>query len=217
MAYFLTNNSFPDFTIIFNNGSVIPLSSDFTFYIPELHISFLNNLPSTASFYTTKCYTIIEALLISSSTSNKFLMATDSLSCLQVLISNVFKLLPSSLIIKIRFLLYNLTKLSHTVQFLWIPIHIGIFGNETADSLAKSTASICCPSFSHILWSDFCLMLKKCVNKLWLNYWLNLLLNFVTCTEISYYQPFSSLNFITQIYPVKTFIFFIVFILGILL
>lgn len=35
---------------------------DFFFYIPEFHISFINNLPSTASSFTTEYFAIIELL-----------------------------------------------------------------------------------------------------------------------------------------------------------
>ncbi|XP_025418121.1 uncharacterized protein LOC112688914 [Sipha flava] len=174
-------NNFPDFILIFTDRSVTPLSASFTFVIPEFHISFTNNLPPTASSYTAECHAIIESLLlISTLITNKFLIITDSLSCLQALASNVFNTPNSPLIITIRSLLHTLTELNFNIQFLWVPGHTGISGNETADSLAKSTAFLCCPSSSTIPWSDFCPMLKNSVDKLWLRYWKGLPTHFAT-------------------------------------
>jgi len=47
-----TQNLFPLFILIFTDGSSSPLSAGYSFYIPELHISFYNKLPPTASSYT---------------------------------------------------------------------------------------------------------------------------------------------------------------------
>ena len=170
---------FSRFILIFTDGSSTPLSAGFSFYIPDFHISFSNNLPPTASSYTTECFAIMEALLsISSLPSNNFLIVTDSLSCLQALSSNCFKSQTSALIIKIKLLLFTLFESGSEVQFLWVPGHVGIAGNEYADHLARSTASFRCPASSKIPWSDFNPKLKTCIGKLWLSHWESLPPNF---------------------------------------
>lgn len=76
--------NFDHFIVMYTDGSVSPLSAGYSFYIPELHISFSNNLPSSSWSFTAECYALIEALsLISNLASNKYLMVSDSMSCLQ--------------------------------------------------------------------------------------------------------------------------------------
>ncbi|KAL4153575.1 hypothetical protein QTP88_001408 [Uroleucon formosanum] len=43
------DNNFADFIVIYTDGSVSPLSAGYSFYIPNLHISFTNNLPPSSS------------------------------------------------------------------------------------------------------------------------------------------------------------------------
>jgi hypothetical protein len=77
------NMNFDHFIVVYTDGSVSPLSAGYSFFIPELHISFSNNLPPSSSSFTAECYAIIEALsLISNLASNKYLIASDSMSCL---------------------------------------------------------------------------------------------------------------------------------------
>lgn len=91
------------FTLIYTDRSVSPLPAGFSFYIPELHISLINNLPPTASSITAECFAIIESLnTISSLPPRKFLIAKDSLFYVQALCFNVFKYYSSSISIKVR-------------------------------------------------------------------------------------------------------------------
>jgi len=57
------------------------------------------------------------------------------------------------------------------IQFLWIPEHTGIVGNEFADKLVKASASTRCPPSSKIPWSDFIPNLKIYTTNLWLKHW----------------------------------------------
>uniref|UniRef100_A0A2S2QL67 RNase H type-1 domain-containing protein n=1 Tax=Sipha flava TaxID=143950 RepID=A0A2S2QL67_9HEMI len=94
------NSIFPDFIAVYTDGSVSPLSAGYSFYIPELHISFTNNLPPSASSFTAECFAIVKTLtLISSFLPDKFLIATDSMSCLQSFTSNPFNFQISPLIL----------------------------------------------------------------------------------------------------------------------
>ena len=43
------------------------------------------------------------------------------------------------LILEIKYLLANIRNLGIVVQFCWVPAHIGIKGNEMADTIAKKT------------------------------------------------------------------------------
>jgi ribonuclease HI len=171
---FLDTN-FSDFFTVYTDGSVSPLSAGYSFYIPQFHISFTSNLPPSSSSFTTECYAIVEALtLISTFPPNKFLIISDSLSCLQSLTSNPFNSHISPLILHIKSILFQLFQKKFTIQFLWVPSHVGIHGNEIADSLAKSSSNLICPSLSLIPWTDLVPILRHHVLTLWSTYWNNL-------------------------------------------
>ena len=175
---FLFTN-FPDFVAVYTDVSVSPLSAGCSFFIPELCISFSSNLPPTSSSFTAECYAIIEALnLISSFSPNKFLIASDSMSCLQSLTSNPFNPHISPLVLHIKSILFRLNQLNFCIEFLWVPSHVGIHGNEVADSLAKHSSNVSRPSISLIPWSDLLLNLRRHVFALWSTYWNTLPENF---------------------------------------
>lgn len=174
-------NNFPNSTLIYTDGSVSPLSAGYAFFIPDLHISMSNNLPSSASSFTTECFAILEALsTISALPPSSYLIVSDSLSCLLSLSSDFFNSRPSPISIRIRQLLYELTLSDFIVEFLWVPGHSGIKGNEIADSIAKSTSSFCCPSPTLIPWTDFCPLLKYHIYNLWRNQWNGLAPNYAS-------------------------------------
>lgn len=167
------------------DDSVSPLSAGYLFYIPEFHISFSNNLPPITPSFTAERFAIIDALnKILFLPPNNFLIATDSLSCLQALTSNAYNSHISPLIITIRQLLYSLTGAGMDIQFLWIPEHTGIVGNEFADKLAKASASIRCPMSSKIPWSDFIRNFRTYITNLRLKHWESFPPYFVTWYKI---------------------------------
>jgi len=173
------NLNYPNFTIIYTDGSVSPLSAGYSFYIPELHISFSNNLPPSSSSFTAECYAILEALLfISDLAPNNYLIASDSMSCLQSLISNPFNSKLSPLVFQIKSYIYILKQSNRQIQFLWIPSHIGIHGNETADGLAKAASNTTIPPLAQLPCSDFHPLLSRHITSLWSNHWNNLPANF---------------------------------------
>lgn len=132
------------------NASDSSLSAEYAFYMPNLHVFVSNNLLSSTSSYTAKCFTILEALkLISTLTPNKYFIVSG---CLHSFTSNIFKSLSSSISMNVRDLLYNLcfSRFIQVVKFLWISSHSDIYGNEIINSLAKSTSSLRSPSPSLI-------------------------------------------------------------------
>jgi len=175
------NQNYPNFTIIYTDGSVSPFSAGYSFYIPELHISFSNNLPSSSSSFSAECYAILEALLfISDLAPNNYLIASDSMSCLKSLISNPFNSKLSPLVFQIKSSIHILKQSNHHIQFLWIPSHIGIHGNETADGLAKTASNTILPPLAQLPWSDFSPLLRSRITSLWSNHWNNLPAHFAS-------------------------------------
>jgi kelch-like protein 2/3 len=153
---------------LLDNNNVSPLSAGYAFYIPELHMSFTNNLPASSSSFSAECYAIIEALIfISNLAPNNYLIASDSMSCLLALKSNPLNSHISPLVLRIKQITFLLHHSNYSIQFLWIPSHIGINGNEIADSLAKSTANLICPSLIQIPHTDFIPFIRRYIKHLW--------------------------------------------------
>ena len=94
------------------------------------------SLPDSASIFTAEVWAIIKALeKINNSVASKYIMFTGSLFYLQAL--QHMKLehpLIGMVIWKCVFL--NFAK--NNIIFCWVPRHIGIKGNDRADSAAKS-------------------------------------------------------------------------------
>ncbi|XP_060846488.1 uncharacterized protein LOC132926168 [Rhopalosiphum padi] len=173
--------NFPNFIVVYTDGSVSPFSAGYAFYIPELRVSFSNNLPSSSSSFTAECYAIFDALtLIFNLAPNKYLIASDSMSCLQALNSNPLRSKLSPLVQRIKLLIFNLNSLNYTIHFIWIPGHTGIHGNEFVDNLAKSTSNIILPSVTLLPHSDFTPFIKRYTTNLWSSYWNNLPGNFAS-------------------------------------
>ena len=106
---------------------------------PSNAVIFLR-LPDSASVFTAEVWAIIKALeQIKDSIASKYIVFTDSLSCLQAL--HHMKLehpLIGMVIRKCVFL--NIAKKDSL--FCWVPSHNGIKDNDKADSAAKSALDL---------------------------------------------------------------------------
>ena len=96
-------------------------------------------LPKEASIFSVETYAINLALkLVSTSNKEKFFIHSDAISALQ----SLKKTKPDNpFIVK---LLNKLNSMNHSkkVIFCWIPSHIGIQGNDKADSFAKAALNM---------------------------------------------------------------------------
>ena len=106
--------------------------------VSNLHRSKLR-LPDSASIFTAETKAIDLALnFITNSNERKFIVFSDSLSVLQSIHNRNFE---NPLIQNILLKVHTLS-LKKTVVFCWIPSHIGIKGNEDADTAAKQSLSL---------------------------------------------------------------------------
>ena len=98
--------------------------------------TFFMRLPNSASIFTAEIWAIIKVLEeIKNNYASKFIIFSDSLSCFQALL--YMKLehpLIGTAIGKCVFL--NIA--NKNIILCWVPSHVGIRGNENADSAAKS-------------------------------------------------------------------------------
>ncbi len=95
-------------------------------------------LPNDASVFTAELYAIVLALIfIRSHASSRFLILTDSLNALLA-----FDPFTSHPIIRTIYPLCDLiTHQGKLLAFCWVPTHVGLRGNECADSAAKNVVN----------------------------------------------------------------------------
>jgi ribonuclease HI len=121
-------------TLVFTDGSKIDNKVGCAFYCATFTERF--RLHDMCSVFTAELVAIREALkYILRCPNGEFLICSDSLSGLQAI-----SLMYSShhLIIDIHFYLGKLISSGYTIQFCWVPGHVGIDGNEHADQAAKA-------------------------------------------------------------------------------
>ena len=125
-------------------------------------------LPPPASIFTAEAKAIILALkFIAASNKSKFIICSDSLSCLLAIQSAKLK---NPIIKEILHVFRNLNILGKEVVFLWIPSHVGIHGNTTVDQEAKDALNDPITN-CQIPYTDFKFYIKQYVVKLWKNAW----------------------------------------------
>jgi len=92
-------------------------------------------LPLSTSIYTAETYAILEALKIaSSSIPDSFVIISDSLSALESILN------PYSTNELVQHIQEMISTSNKTFTFMWVPSHVGISGNETADKLANEAS-----------------------------------------------------------------------------
>ena len=111
-------------------GTVFPSDTDFSI------------LPDSASIFTAEIWAIFKALVeIKNASASKFIIFTDSLSCLQALL--YMKLVHPLIGMVIRKCVsLNIAKKRYCLFFCWVHSHTGIKDNEKADSAAKSALDL---------------------------------------------------------------------------
>ena len=98
-----------------------------------------SRLPDGASIFSAELRAILLALdFVERSANDKFIIFSDSLSSLQAL-DNLK--LDNPTVQKVL-LKYNSVSVSNTVFFCWLPSHVGIRGNDQADSAAKAALTL---------------------------------------------------------------------------
>jgi hypothetical protein len=96
------------------------------------------------------------------SCERRFLILSDSLSCLKSLENRNFQ---NPLILEILETIDKLLRSGYSITFVWVPSHIGIEGNGAADATDLKM------SLSPVPYSDFKPLVSAYVNSLWQKCW----------------------------------------------
>ena len=132
-------SQFSESKLCFTDGSKTQSSYvGYAFSIDNITFSF--QLPSFSSIFTAELSAIFHCLHhISLSTEHShYTILTDSISSL-LSIQNIFSEHP--IVQKIQSIVHSLTLINIEIQFLFIPSHIGIPGNERVDQSAKTATT----------------------------------------------------------------------------
>nr|XP_042908084.1 uncharacterized protein LOC122271306 [Parasteatoda tepidariorum] len=136
---------FNDFRTIYTDGSKFDNHAASAVVCDSEVIS--EKLHSAFSVFSSECNAILLALqFISRQLYKKWLIFSDSKSCIDALKNLDNK--PHSIIHHIINTYLSLSNNSFEIIFVWIPGHVGIPGNEKADSIAKSTHNLSNKSLS---------------------------------------------------------------------
>ena len=150
--------------------------------------SLSTRLPSHASIYTAELRAIILALdVMGKSNKKKFMLFSDSLSCLQAV---QHAKLDHPMLIQILTKLSTLHDDHFDIILCWVPGHMGFSGNERADQLAKQALNSeiePCP----IPYTDLRQTICQYVRHLWQESWTTFTSNklFSIQPELGLWQP----------------------------
>ncbi|KAL5005834.1 hypothetical protein ScPMuIL_016992, partial [Solemya velum] len=123
---------------IYTDGSKIPNGeTGAAFVVPELKVNKGFRLPVHASVFTCELVAILLALFwVDDFRPLRATIFTDSLSCLQAFTyANRYS---RKIVFEILQMVTILYRSGVNINFVWIPSHVGILGNEMADRAAKA-------------------------------------------------------------------------------
>ncbi|XP_042908355.1 uncharacterized protein [Parasteatoda tepidariorum] len=159
-------HEYSQYVSVFTDGSKSPGHVGCGIIIADRTYSYI--IPAICSVFTAEAVAILIALrLISSLTARKFCIYSDSQSVLRQLNNHVNNEAHPILCI-IKHLLVSLHKSGFNILFCWIPSHVGISGNDMADSAARSAAT---PLTLSVPISDMKNYIRQFTMSLWQQHW----------------------------------------------
>ena len=155
---------YADFSTIYTDGS----KDDTKVAAAAVHgtESATCSLPSDASIFTAEAKAIILALkFVQRSDKHKFLICSDSLSCLLAIQNSKLK---NGLINRITYLVDRLVGNGKDIVFLWVPSHVGIHGNTVVDRVGALDNDV---DHCRLPYTDFRPAIRNYIFKLWCDIW----------------------------------------------
>jgi ribonuclease HI len=136
-------NKYVEYVSVYTDGSKLEHKVSAAFCIPSMQIHNIYRIANDSSIYSAELTAITEAIkwIVENENeeANKYIIFTDSLSVATSIKENRSCSRPN---LFLEFL-DNINKLKHSIVLIaWIPSHIGLSGNEMADTLAKKGLEI---------------------------------------------------------------------------
>ena len=156
-----------DSVMIFTDGSKSDAGVGFGVYFPDFYRN--GRLPDQSSIFTAESYAILVALKeIASRPRENYVICCDSKSVLQA-IEHFNTLHP--IILEVMEWLHLVKSRGRNVSFCWSPAHVGIAGNEEADSLAKAAVNNCSIVKCPLPVNDLFPLIRSVVSDAWNFLW----------------------------------------------
>ena len=134
-----------DFAIIYTDGSVDPVSgrAGCGFYIERDDFRYGLALQPFTSVLSAELYAILRAVHYSSRAGmNRVFVLSDSWGTLYCLRDCFAVSVRNYIFLKIAHILVDLRDLGRVVEYMWVPGHVGIAGNDAADQVARAEGGL---------------------------------------------------------------------------
>jgi ribonuclease HI len=132
-------------------------------------------LPTESSVCSAETHAIYLALqIIETTVHTSFYVFSDSMSCLQAISNRKFE---RAGILQILEKCHTLQVEGKIVQFCWVPSHVGIKGNEEADSAAKAALQLPISTDIQIPYTDLKHIINTYFTRIWQNHWSQIAFN----------------------------------------
>jgi ribonuclease HI len=129
---------------------------------------FVRRLPNDSSVYSAELTALGLALqFIQEFQNGKFVIFSDSLSCLKALSGSNFR---NPLLQEVILAYMEATRGGNDIVLCWVPSHVGVSGNEEADATAKAALGLEV-SNAQVPHTDFRGSIKKYIFDEWQNMW----------------------------------------------
>ena len=159
------NGSFP----IFTDGS--KTNEGVGYAIAYANNSESRRIPTEASIYTAELLAVSLALKrVYQLKQKSFVIVSDSRSALMAIESYNS---PHPIVVEIQEWFYLITRQQKVVKFCWVPSHVGITLNETADNKAKLAIQERQVTQRSLPFSDYYPVVDKAIRNDWQNKWNN--------------------------------------------
>lgn len=173
-------NNKHDFYTLYTDGS----KSDqvkAAYYDPQRNLTKCYKIPNVCSIFTAECWAILAALIYVHTDVNSvnILIVSDSKSVLTTLCSSNLSYKQNYIVYRVKEMIYKLRK---TVEFVWVPSHSGIGGNEIVDQATRLDHDEDLSESFKVPFTDYYHSFKMSAKKMWKDYW-----NITTETKGKYY------------------------------
>lgn len=134
-------------------------------------VSFFWRLTDEVSVYSTETVAIVKALeWLEETRPEKVVICSDSAAALNSIQSS--RSCRMDLLYEVYMHLHQLERMGVAVTFLWIPAHVGVWGNERADRLAKKALTRSEPEISvHLGRGEMKVLIQREIMKQWQAQW----------------------------------------------
>ena len=132
-----------DHVQMYTDGSMDPNSKrvGFAVHIPSLQITQSRRLPNGVSVFTSEMVALIWAVnWVEEVRPQQAIICSDSAAALMALQGGRSQVRPD-LVCELLTALYRINQTGIRVEFMWVPAHVGVEGNEAADVAAKEALS----------------------------------------------------------------------------